>query len=265
MEIHEADGPAPKEAPAALSPVEHFIQGSFGPYMAQGDAFDELILHVGGGLFELEGVYAFIDGMLNGYAKLRKRIYRDTGVILPVCRFRDEAKIGSEAVFLFRGKEAFREAFDPEKNFSEAKALWETSVASTVTLKPGEIAKVSTCDGSNMPDPTPEDAKHPIVGWAYVLLNAMHNFVRKNITKINTLEHTARILEGTRSRYPALVEAAVPALFSLTEIWRIYNLLLADGMSIHSQLSLLEGLIEYITAEPEGDVPGAAEYLKVLM
>jgi len=230
-----------KKDPAVI--WESFAAGNFEPFMSANDAFDEVLILVSADLFELEDVNEYIDAMLDGVQALRKKFYAETGVVLPVIRMRDQSNPPpkSEAMVLLRGKEIWKGKYDSEEDYSGARAIWEERIGAS-------------------PARPAEKKESALIDWAYGVLNALYDLIRESIIQFNTLDHTARVIEGFRTRHPKLVEAATE-MFPLCELREIFNALLKNDKSVYDLLSIFERLLEYGYANEERSVEGAVDFL----
>lgn len=251
----ETDAAAPATENQNQLLLADLAQGDYGPFMRKAGAFDEILLCFGIDLFRFDGIRTAFDRLLEGLALLRTHVYRETGVILPVMRVRDESKppIGDDTVIFFRGKPVWRETFDPARDYQEDRAYWEQQMAGPVP---------NPSDGAASPAADPNACEPPVVFWAYHVLQALHEAVHAQLTSFNTVDHVARVIKAVRGHYPVLVDAVVPTMYSLPMLREVYNGVLSEQISIRDQLTLLESLLAFGTQHPDGSPEEAAAFIK---
>lgn len=258
MEINDG---AAAETPEAL-PDEALREGRFGPFMSKAHAFDEVRVCAGIALFRYDGIYTAFDVLLENIPRMRRQVYQNTGIVLPIVRIMDQTDppLGDGAEILFRGHAVWRGTFNPAESYDDDRAHWDRLVKAEAAIKP-ETVRQNGSPGYTPPAAEPSAADTPVVRWMYQVLRALLDVVNTQLTVINTFDHTARLIEAVRTHHPATVEAVIPAYYTIPTLRVIFNNLLTRGASLRDLLSILELLWAFKSATPDGGPEDAAEYV----
>ncbi len=225
----EAERSAPPEpASFAEEPIEPLL------------ALDPLTIEVGYELVELAGSERS-GGLLQRIRAIRRQIALELGLIVPPVRVRDNLRLApDEYQILLRGYEIGRARLPRGRVLAMDPGDASEPVPGEKTRDPAFGIEALWID-----DNLAEHARqcgYTVVDRASVLATHLSELIRRHAAELLGRQETQRLLDHLSKTAPKLVEELVPERYSLGQIQRVLQGLLAERVSIRDLQTILETL-----------------------
>jgi flagellar biosynthesis protein FlhA len=173
----------------------------------------------------------------------RKQYSTDIGLVVPPVTFHDGGTIGPSEyqISLFGNR------------YGQASLLIDKMLAIRASGKDDRLPGVVTKDpafglpaiwiDANLSDRA-RGLGYTLVDPLTVLITHVTEVVKANASQLLTRNEVVRLLEGVRGRQPGLVEELVPTVLAVSDVQRVLQNLLADGVSIRNTDLIVEVLVD---------------------
>jgi flagellar biosynthesis protein FlhA len=176
-------------------------------------------------------------------AALRKQYAADMGFTLPAVTFRDAtlATPGAYEIRLFGDR------------FGESSLMPDRSLAIHASASAEKLAGVPTRDPAfGLPavwiDAAEEERararNYTIVDPVTVLITHLGEVLKTNVATLVTRSEVTRLLEGVRARQAGLLEELIPNVLSISDVQRVLQNLLGEGVAIRNLDLIVEVLAD---------------------
>lgn len=181
--------------------------------------------------------------ILERVASLRNAHQSDLGVVFPSVKLREGEGLGSDEyeIKLF-GARYGAGAILPDRMLAIASQGAKTTLDGLATTDPafGLPAYWITPERVD----AAREAGFSIVDPVTVMLTHLGEIVKGEVSSLMTRTATIELLDGVRARQPGLVEELIPNILAVSDVQRVFQNLLAEGVSIANADLILEHLVD---------------------
>ena len=229
----------PPEEETSVAPVEEPIE----PLLA----IDPLTIEVGYDLVTLAGNDA-AGGLLDRIRKIRRQVATELGIVVPPVRVRDNLNLRSDEYrVLLRGTQI------DGSRLRRGKCL---------AIDPGDAFE--KIEGEATTDPTfgipalwidealgdkARGAGYTVVDLVSVMATHLGEIVRRRAPELLTRQEVQRLLDLLSESAPKLVEEVVPQGFTVGQVQKVLQALLAERISIRDMEAIFEALADAVGRE----------------
>jgi flagellar biosynthesis protein FlhA len=175
---------------------------------------------------------------------IRKQCALDLGIIVPAIRVVDDVKIGANAyAILIKGVQV-----------AQGEVMASYLLALPTDEVEEEIAGIPTVDPTfGAPAlwiPKSERENAELCGYSTsdppsVIATHLINVIRRHASEMLSRQHVQTLIDNLKHSQPALVDEAVPKMFSLGEVQKILAGLLEEDVPIRDMATIVETLSDY--------------------
>jgi flagellar biosynthesis protein FlhA len=229
------------EGSVALPPPEEPIE----PLLA----IDPLTIEVGYDLVELAGSER-PGGLLDRIRGIRRQIALDLGLVVPPVRVRDNLRLGADEYQIqLRGNEIGRARLPRGR---------------VLAIDPGDV--LETVEGEKTIDPAfgiealwireelaeqARGAGYTVVDRTSALATHLSELIRRHAPELLGRQETQKLLDALSKSAPKLVEELVPERYSLGQVQKVLQSLLAERVSIRDLQTIGEALADCAAEQPD--------------
>ncbi len=208
---------------------------------------DPLTLHIG---YELIPLVNGVDntGILNSISSIRRSLAMEMGLIVPPIRIQDNIRLNpNEYVFKIKGQEIGKGIIRPGCMMAMGESLealdGEKTVEPAFGLDAYWIKEDLRAQAENL--------GYTVVDPPTIISTHLQELLRTHSFEILDREATNELLENVKKDYPVIVNDVLnEAKFSKSQIQKILQSLLIEGVSIRDFPTILETLSEYNPQTP---------------
>lgn len=176
-------------------------------------------------------------------AALRKQYAADMGFSIPAVAFRDSSLIGAnEYEFAIFGDRLSDGTLMPDQTLAIHASHAAEKLAGTPTRDPAfglPAVWIAATEHASA-----RARGYTLVDPVTVLVTHLGEILKSNVALLVTRNETSRILEGVRTRQPGLLEELVPNVLTVSDIQRVLQNLLAEGVPIRNIDLIIEVLAD---------------------
>lgn len=183
---------------------------------------------------------------LDRIVMLRKQFADEMGMVLPPIRLKDSATLNpNQYEVMLRG---------------ESIAVGEILVDHYLGLAPEELDEADDVDGIETTEPAfglpakwiSEDKKikaeiagYTLIDATSVIITHISELMRRHAYELLSRQEVKRMLDNLKQNNDSIVDETIPAVASLSELQRVLQNLLKEGIPIRDMESILETLSDY--------------------
>lgn len=181
--------------------------------------------------------------LLERVIMIRRQCALDLGIIVPVIRIRDNIQLGTnEYVIKIKGVEV-----------AKGEVMLDHVLALSTNEVKGKIQGIETIEPTfGLPAvwvPESEREKAELLGYTTVdapsvIATHLTETIKRHASELLTRQQVQTLIDNLKATQPALVEEAIPKLFSLGEIQKVLSNLLDENIPIRDMGTIVETLAD---------------------
>lgn len=197
--------------------------------------------------------------LLERVVMIRRQCAIDLGIIVPVIRIRDNIQLGTnEYVIKIKGVEV-----------AKGEVMLDHVLALSTNEIKGKIQGIETVEPTfGLPAvwiTESEREKAELLGYTTVdapsvIATHLTETIKRHASELLTRQQVQTLVDNLKTTQPALVDEAVPKLFSLGELQKVLGSLLQENIPIRDMGSILETLADYGVSVRDTDL--LTEYVR---
>ncbi len=233
----------------ALAGAEEAPAAPTGPVLTSPEEVAEVIeadtveVEIGYGLIPLADPSQGGD-LLERITMVRKQIAFEMGLVVSPIRVRDSILLKpNEYLIKIRGAEVARYELLPNRLLAINPGVVEGKIAGIPTKEPAFGLEAYWIDESRKEEA--QKLGYTVVDPPTVFATHLTEVLKKHAHELLGVREFELIIEGLRHRVPKLVDDLIPAVLKESEVRRILQNLLREGVSIRSLPLIFETLLEY--------------------
>ncbi|MEJ0027199.1 MAG: flagellar biosynthesis protein FlhA [Rhizomicrobium sp.] len=176
-------------------------------------------------------------------AVLREEREKTTGFVIPQIVLLDGSQLGSnDYEVLFYGARHGLAQIYPEKNLAVRAAEGGETLPGLQTRDPAFGLPAIWIDAETAD--RAREAGYTLVDPITVLMTHLGELLRREAALLLSRADVVTLLEGVRARQPGLIEELIPATMTVSDIQRVLQNLLSEGVSIRNLDQICETLVD---------------------
>jgi flagellar biosynthesis protein FlhA len=193
---------------------------------------------------ELSDAWAAIKPLLaDRIAALREQQLEKTGLVIPPVVVQDNKQLGAfEYEIALFGSAAGSAVIRPEMTLAIQPIEVKATLQGIVAREPAFGLPAMWVDDTQ--GEVARGAGYTLVDPVTVLMTHLGEVVRSEAAMLLTRNEVVRLLDGTRSRQPGLIEELIPNIMSVSDVQRVLQNLLAEEVSIRNIDLICETLVD---------------------
>lgn len=189
--------------------------------------------------------------LLNSIAGIRRSLALELGIVIPPIRIQDNIRLApNEYSFNIRGQEIGKGAVKTGYLMAMGQGMDPIEGASPTTEPafglPAYWIREDNRDNA-------ENMGYTVVDTPTIISTYIQELIKQYAHEIMGREETSNVIESVKRDYPVIVEDVVKD-FPLAKIQKVFQLLLAEGVSIRDMATVLETLTEHSPQTPVYDL-----------
>jgi flagellar biosynthesis protein FlhA len=212
---------------------------------------DTLQIELGFGLVVLADTKKGGD-LLERVTGVRRNFASEMGMLIPPIKLRDNLQLGTnEYRFVLKGNPIAQGQLMPQHWLAMNATNSKTVLKGTPTVEP--VYQLPATWVTNVERKNAEVAGFTVVDAPSVLVTHLSETVRRHCHEILTRQDVQALIDNLKLTHAAVVNELIPAQLSLSQVQRILQNLLAEGISIRNLAGILEKVGDYasITKNPD--------------
>lgn len=248
--------PAPAGAPAAPAPSKPILTTP--QEIAEVIQSDTVEVEIGYGLIPLADPSQGGD-LLERIAMVRKQIAYDLGLVVSPIRVRDSVLLKpNEYLIRIRGAEVARYELIPNRLLAINPGTATEKVTGIAVKEPAFGLQAFWIDSSRKEEAT--RLGYTVVDPPTVFITHLTETLKRNAADLLGSREFNMLLDGLREKFPQLVNDLIPSILKATDVKKILQRLLNEGVSIRNLPLIFETLLEY--AEKSTDLVYLTEQVR---
>uniref|UniRef100_A0A832MMY3 Flagellar biosynthesis protein FlhA n=1 Tax=Pseudothermotoga hypogea TaxID=57487 RepID=A0A832MMY3_9THEM len=248
--------PAPAGAPTAPTPSKPILTTP--QEVAEVIQSDTVEVEIGYGLIPLADPSQGGD-LLERIAMVRKQIAYDLGLVVSPIRVRDSVLLKpNEYLIRIRGAEVSRYELIPNRLLAINPGTATEKVPGIAVKEPAFGLQAFWIDPSRKEEAT--RLGYTVVDPPTVFITHLTETLKRNAADLLGSREFNMLLDGLREKFPQLVNDLIPSILKATDVKKILQRLLNEGVSIRNLPLIFETLLEY--AEKSTDLVYLTEQVR---
>ena len=248
--------PAAAGAPAAPTPLKPILTTP--QEVAEVIQSDTVEVEIGYGLIPLADPSQGGD-LLERIAMVRKQIAYDLGLVVSPIRVRDSVLLKpNEYLIRIRGAEVSRYELIPNRLLAINPGTATEKVPGIAVKEPAFGLQAFWIDPSRKEEAT--RLGYTVVDPPTVFITHLTETLKRNAADLLGSREFNMLLDGLREKFPQLVNDLIPSILKATDVKKILQRLLNEGVSIRNLPLIFETLLEY--AEKSTDLVYLTEQVR---
>ena len=197
--------------------------------------------------------------LLDRVVMIRRQIALELGTVVPIIRLRDNIQLNpNQYIIKIKGIQV-----------SEGEILFDHYMAMNPGYVEEEITGIPTFEPSfHLPAiwitegqrERAESLGYTVVDPPSIIATHLTEVIRQHIAELLTRQDVQGLINNLKENNPALVEELVPKLLGLSEVQKVLQNLLQEGISIRDLLTIFETLADYAPTTRDTDI--LTEYVR---
>ncbi|HEX4343244.1 MAG TPA: flagellar biosynthesis protein FlhA [Verrucomicrobiae bacterium] len=212
---------------------------------------DTLQIELGYGLVSLADARKGGD-LLERVTGIRRNFAQEMGMLIPPIRLRDNLQLGTnEYRFLLKGNSIAQGQLVPGQWLAMNASNSKATLKGIPTVEP--VFQLPATWVTDVERKSAEVAGFTVVDAPSVLVTHLSETVRRHCAEVLTRQDVQVLLDNLKQTHPTVVNELIPGLLSISQVQRILQNLLSEGISIRNLAGILEKVGDYATTTKNPD------------